>query len=67
MSEGPIKHARDAWKPKQISTTDKERVCAPNIDTGRGYCGRKNKRTDVWSRVSCADCHAARRADEGAR
>lgn len=64
MSAGPIKQARDAWKPRQVSTNDSERVCAPNIDTGRSLCGRKNKRTDVWTRVTCSDCHAAARADK---
>lgn len=67
MSEGPIKQWRDAHKPDRVSTTDAERVCAPNTDTGRAYCGRKNKRTDVWARVTCRDCKAAQRADEGAR
>lgn len=43
---------------------ESERICAPNIDRGRGYCGRKNQRTDEWSRVNCADCHAAVRADK---
>jgi hypothetical protein len=64
MSAGPIKQARDAWKPTLVSTPDSGRVCAPNIDTGRAVCGRKNPtRTDEWSRVTCADCHAAARAD----
>lgn len=67
MSEGPIKQWRDAHKPPVVSTTDTERICAPNIETGRAYCGRKNKRTDVWERVTCSDCHAAARADEEAR
>lgn len=64
MSEGPIKHARDAWRPRQVSTTDAERICAPNFDTGRSVCGRKNKRTAEWAGVTCADCHAAARADK---
>lgn len=67
MSEGPIKHWRDAHKPRQVSTTDAERICAPNLDTGRSVCGRKNKRTDEWVRVTCADCHAAARADKEIR
>lgn len=64
MSEGPIKQARDAWKPRQVSTTDTARICAPDIAAGRSICGRKNKRTDEWKRVTCADCHAAARADK---
>lgn len=40
-----------------------ERICAPDIDRGRAYCGRKNKHTDVWPRVNCPECHAAARAD----
>lgn len=44
-----------------------ETVHAPNVDTGRAYCGRKTKNTDEWSRVNCDDCNAARRADEEAR
>lgn len=67
MSEGPIKHWRDAHKPGAVSTPDAHRVCAPNTDTGRAYCGRKNNRTDVWDRVTCTDCKAARRADEEVR
>ncbi|MDD7930096.1 hypothetical protein [Microbacterium thalli] len=36
--------------------------------TGRAYCGRKTKNTEKdWNRVTCVDCHAARRADEEAR
>lgn len=65
MSEGPIKRGRDAWKPPVVSTTAKDRVCL-NVE-GRSYCGRKNKNTTaVWAHCTCADCHAARRADEAA-
>lgn len=66
MSEGPIKQWRDAHTAGRVSTPDAHRVCAPDIDKGRAYCGRKNSRTDVWARVTCADCQAARRADEEA-
>lgn len=45
--------------------SESQRVCAPNIDTGKAYCGRKNKNTDECDRVTCSDCQAARRADEG--
>ncbi|MDQ1127587.1 hypothetical protein QE428_002620 [Microbacterium sp. SORGH_AS 505] len=39
-----------------------------NETTGRAYCGRKNKdTTKIWKAVTCADCHAARRADEEAQ
>lgn len=44
--------------------SEDKRVCAPDADRGRAYCGRKNTRTDVWERVTCADCLAAQRADE---
>ena len=44
-----------------------ETVHAPNTDTGRAYCGRKSKNTDEWSRVTCDDCLAARRADEAVK
>lgn len=66
MSAGPIKQWRDSLRPSRVSTPDSSRVCAPNVDAGRSYCGRKNPRTDVWDRVTCADCHAAARADEAA-
>lgn len=56
---------RDPSHPDLVSTPDAHRICAPNIDTGRAYCGRKNRRTDTWDTVTCADCHAALRADSG--
>ncbi|MEV8023684.1 hypothetical protein [Microbacterium sp. NPDC080220] len=35
---------------------------------GRAYCGRKAKTTEKsWTTVTCADCQAARRADEESR
>lgn len=67
MSEGPIKRWRDSWKPPKVSTDEAHRVCAD--EGGRGYCGRHTpqaKRTDDWDKVTCADCQAARRADEAA-
>lgn len=67
MSEGPIKRARDAWKPPAVSMSNAERICAPNIDRNRAYCGRSNKRTAEWEHVNCADCLAAARADKDAR
>jgi hypothetical protein len=67
MRSVPIKHWRDDDKPGHISALDVHRACAPDIDKGHAYCGRKNTRTDVWDRVTCADCQAARRADEEAR
>lgn len=42
---------------------ESDRVCAPDVDRGRAYCGRKTKNTDAWQRVNCRDCHAAYRAD----
>lgn len=65
MSEGPIQRWRDAHKPHLVSTPDAHRVCAPG-EPGRSYCGRKDFPTEVWGKVTCADCHAARRADEEA-
>ncbi len=39
-----------------------------NERTGRAYCGRKAKTTGTsWTTVTCADCQAAHRADEGER
>lgn len=69
MSAGPIKNMRDAWKPPKVSTTDADRVCGPSDRAGRGYCGRSAKgakRTEDWAQVVCADCDAARRADQQA-
>ncbi|WP_177243780.1 hypothetical protein [Microbacterium sp. AR7-10] len=43
-----------------------ERVCAPDINRGRAYCGRKTTRTAAWQDVTCTDCHAAA-ADKEAR
>lgn len=48
-------------------SAENARVCAPNIDTGKAYCGRKNKNTDEWDRVTCRDCFSAQRADEEAK
>ena len=62
MSAGPIKAQRDAWKPPTVSTSNADRVCA--VIEARVYCGRKNKQTSaLWDKVTCADCHAAHRAD----
>lgn len=64
MSEGPIKAARDAWKPKRVSTADAHRVCARSGE--RAYCGRgKSNLADAWELVTCTDCRAAYRADGG--
>ena len=64
MSEGPIKMWRDSWKPTIVSTTDAARTCAASVAlAGRSYCGRKGFRLVPWDAVTCADCHAARRAD----
>lgn len=65
MSAGPIKAARDAWAPHQVSTPDAHRVCAKSGD--RAYCGRARKVTlaQSWDKVTCTDCRAAYRADGG--
>jgi hypothetical protein len=43
-----------------------DRVCARGAP-GRGYCGRKTKdTTEKRVEVTCRDCAAAIRADEGA-
>ena len=65
MSDGPIKRDREARRAPTVSTTEKDRVCMA-VD-GRAYCGRSlksGKATGEWSSVVCADCQAARRADE---
>jgi hypothetical protein len=70
MSGGPIKAARDAWKPPKASTSDTDRVCMGTPVKGRGYCGRKataGKVTREWADVNCSDCDAARRADLAVR
>lgn len=66
MSAGPISQWRDAHRPHLVSTPDNQRVCAPNIDTGKAYCGRRGERTGTWNQVTCSDCWSARRADEEA-
>ncbi|WP_434315858.1 hypothetical protein [Leifsonia sp. P73] len=65
MSEGPIKQWRDSWKPPTVSTRDSQRVCGARTITTT-FCGRKPQRghiTTNWDDVTCADCHAAKRAD----
>lgn len=63
MSEGPIKSARDAWKPPRVSTPQSSAVHGP-APWGRGYCGRKSTAiAKAWTDVTCADCIAARAAD----
>ena len=69
MSEGPIKQERRGHVAPAVSTTAKDRVCAEgralNSALGKGYCGRSGApKVADWSKVTCADCHAARRADE---
>jgi len=54
-----------------VSTSRKDRVCADgtglNATLGHAYCGRSSApRTGDWRKVTCADCKAARRADEAA-
>lgn len=68
VSAGPIAQERAAHKPERVSTPDAHRVCAKG-EPGRGYCGRKAdaKTTARWVLVVCADCWAARRADEAVR
>lgn len=49
----------------RVSTTDKDRICL--LREQRAYCGRRGKgATPFPSRVTCADCQAAVRADEAA-
>ena len=40
-----------------------DRICAPNVDYNRAYCGRKDTKTAEWPAVTCEDCKAAWRAD----
>ncbi len=54
-----------------VSTTAKDRVCAPGTAThgtlGKSYCGRsKVPVSKSWLTVTCSDCKAARDADEEA-
>lgn len=46
-----------------------DRVHAPSETPGRGYCGTNEARnvSGDWVRVTCPNCHAARRADQEAR
>lgn len=70
MSAGPIAQERQAHAVARVSTTAKDRICAPGAgDTlGRSYCGRSSaKRATSWVAVTCADCRAAHAADEAVR
>lgn len=65
MSAGPIAQERASHKPEKVSTPDAHRVCFKSLLSDKGYCGRTAKAAyDEWSKVTCSDCHAARRADE---
>ncbi|WP_336642311.1 hypothetical protein [Microbacterium sp. MMO-56] len=69
MSAGPIRQERQAHAAPLVSTSAKDRVCAPGTAAGRtlgrSYCGRsKATRATSWVAVTCADCRAARAADE---
>lgn len=72
MSAGPIAQERQAHATPRVSTTAKDRVCAQGTSAGgtagRSYCGRSSaKRATSWFAVTCADCRAARAADEAVR
>lgn len=66
MSAGPIKQWREGHRrPKQIPVS--ERVHAPGSVKGKGYCGTNEAKhvTADPALISCPNCLAARRADEG--
>lgn len=65
MSDGPIKQWRDGFKVARVSTAQSASIHGLSITLKGPYCGRKGEFTPAWSDVSCADCHAARRADGG--
>lgn len=61
---------REARRVPRVSTPSKDRVCAEGVGAtaGRSYCGRSDApRVTDWRRVRCADCKAAKRADEAAK
>lgn len=66
MSEGPIHQWWKSHTPAKVSTANADRVCALRLLTA-SYCGRKSRGasalTSDWESVTCADCHAALRAD----
>lgn len=67
MSAGPIAAERAGHAVARVSTMEKERVCKKSLLASKAYCGRKVKvAVDSWAKVTCADCHAARRADAAA-
>ncbi|MET0716394.1 MAG: hypothetical protein ABWY57_15925 [Mycetocola sp.] len=68
MSNGPIQRERDAWLPPIVSTREADRVCFKQFVSVTAYCGRHPKAlSDDWSKVTCADCQAAYRADHPER
>lgn len=67
MSAGPIRQWREAHKPRPATTPANGRICAPDVDNNRSYCGRRDQVTAEWERVTCSECHAAARADKEAR
>ena len=49
----------------EISTPNSKRVCVSGTGAGVAYCGRRNSKIDDHpGAATCADCHAALRADE---
>lgn len=67
MSEGPIKQWRDSFKVPRASTNPSTAVHAVTMRRGIAFCGRRAQsfaRIDHWEDVTCADCVAARHADE---
>lgn len=64
MSEGPIKAWRDSWKPQDVSTNPKTAIHLKG-ERRMAYCGRGRVTLSASpSAVTCADCLAAKRADE---
>lgn len=64
MSEGPISQWWKSHEPAKVSTSNSSRVCFKKIHQPRAYCGRRPAIAfDDHSKVTCADCVAAMRAD----
>lgn len=68
MSEGPIKQWRDAHKPRKPIPVS-ERVHFHATYANRAYCGAisPGRITRDRALITCENCSAALRADEGAR
>ena len=66
MSNGPIQRERAAHRMPPTQPSARDRLHLVHIDRpGFGYCGRRNASvTPDLTKVTCADCLAALRADQ---